>query len=124
MRQFLSHRLWDVGNTGPYGHRGDLTTMTEAIHFHGGEARASRDAFFALPADDQAAIIEFLKTLQILPDGSPPMVDETLAATLGRPQRARLRSSRRSSATRRACPRPGLAASSSRSLSVLSPSRV
>lgn len=70
-REFLTKRLWDVGNTAPYGHRGDLTTMTEAIHFHGGEARASRDAFFALPAEDQAAIIEFLKTLQILPEGPP-----------------------------------------------------
>lgn len=70
-RQFLTRRLWDVGNTGPYGHRGDLTTMTEAIYFHGGEARASRDAFFSLPAPDQAAIIEFLKTLQILPEQVP-----------------------------------------------------
>jgi hypothetical protein len=70
LRQFLTRKLWDVGNTAPYGHRGDLTTITEAISFHGGEGRASRDAFFALPKDDQAAIVEFLKTLQIVPDGS------------------------------------------------------
>lgn len=73
-RQFLTRRLWDVGNTGPYGHRGDLTTLTEAIHFHGGEARASRDAFFALPEADRAAVIEFLNTLCVLPEGSAPAV--------------------------------------------------
>jgi cytochrome c peroxidase len=79
-RQFLTKRLWDVGNTDPYGHRGDLSTMTEAIHFHGGEARAVRDAYFALPEEDRAAIIEFLKTLQILPEGSPRVVTEGAAA--------------------------------------------
>jgi Di-haem oxidoreductase, putative peroxidase len=76
LRQFLTHKLWDVGNSGPYGHRGDLTTITEAIYFHGGEARASRDAFFALPQANQDAVIEFLKTLQILPDGSKAVVVE------------------------------------------------
>jgi cytochrome c peroxidase len=80
LRQFLTHKLWDVGNTAPYGHRGDLTTITEAIYFHGGEGRASRDAFFALPKDDQAAIVEFLKTLQIVPDGSPLVSEEKAAA--------------------------------------------
>ncbi len=68
--QFLTRRLWDAGNTDPYGHRGDLTTLTEAIHFHGGEARASRDAFFAQPEVDQAAVVEFLRSLQILPAGA------------------------------------------------------
>ena len=74
--QFLTRKLWDAGNSAPYGHRGDLTTLSEAIHYHAGEARAVRDAFLAQSADDQAAVIEFLKTLQILPDGSPPVVVE------------------------------------------------
>jgi len=74
--QFLTRKLWDAGNSAPYGHRGDLTTLTEAIFQHGGEGRASREAFFALPPDDQSAIIEFLKTLQVLPDGSPRVVIE------------------------------------------------
>lgn len=73
-RQFLTRRLWDVGNTAPYGHRGDLTTLTEAIHFHGGEARKSRDAFFSMTAADQGEVIEFLKSLQILPEGTPGLV--------------------------------------------------
>jgi CxxC motif-containing protein (DUF1111 family) len=66
--EFLTKKLWDVGNSDPYGHRGDLTTITEAIFFHGGEARDSRDALFALPQDDQNAIVEFLKALQVLPN--------------------------------------------------------
>ena len=73
-RQFLTRKLWDAGNSAPYGHRGDLTTLTEAIYWHGGEARAARDAFFGLPARDQACIIEFLKTLQVLPEDSPNVV--------------------------------------------------
>jgi cytochrome c peroxidase len=72
LRQFLTRKLWDVGDAAGFGHRGDLTTLSEAIHFHGGEARASRDAFFALPPGDQAAVIEFLKTLRVLPDSAPP----------------------------------------------------
>jgi len=62
---FLTRKLWDVGNSAPYGHRGDLTTIGEAILAHGGEARASRDAFVALSHDQQAAIVKFLKTLQV-----------------------------------------------------------
>ena len=64
--EFISRRLWDAGNSDPYGHVGDLTTLTEAINEHGGEARNVRDAFFALPESDQANIIEFLKSLQIV----------------------------------------------------------
>ena len=82
VRQFLTRKLWDVGNSDPYGHRGDLTTLTEAIHYHGGEARASRDAFFARPAADQAAVVEFLKVLQVLPTGSARVVDETVRPAL------------------------------------------
>jgi hypothetical protein len=72
--QFLTRKLWDVGNTAPYGHRGDLTTMTEAIEVHGGEARASRDAFMAMTREQKAEVIEFLKTLRILPPGTPSLV--------------------------------------------------
>lgn len=70
LHEFLTRKLWDAGNSDPYGHRGDLTTLTEAIYFHGGEAHDSRDAFFDLPEADQDAVIEFLKTLEALP--GPP----------------------------------------------------
>ncbi|MBI4871096.1 MAG: hypothetical protein HY814_05975 [Candidatus Riflebacteria bacterium] len=62
--QFLTRRLWDVASTDPYGHRGDVTTLTGVIGYHGGESRAARDAFFALALADQAAVIEYLKTMQ------------------------------------------------------------
>lgn len=64
---FLTRKLWDVGNTAPYGHRGDLSTITEAILVHGGEGRASRDAFAGLAVDEQKAVVQFLKSLQIVP---------------------------------------------------------
>ncbi len=75
-RQFLTRKLWDVGNSAPYGHRGDLTTLTEAIEHHHGEAKTTRDAFFNLSTTQQAAVIEFLKTLQVLPPGSPLSIPE------------------------------------------------
>jgi CxxC motif-containing protein (DUF1111 family) len=82
-REFLTRKLWDVGSSAPYGHRGDLTTITEAILAHGGEARASRDAFAALKKDDRDAVVEFLKALQILPDGTSSLVvrEEDLRGT-------------------------------------------
>lgn len=66
---FITRKLWDVGNSAPYGHRGDLTTITEAILAHGGEARDSRDTFVTFPIEDQAKVVKFLKTLQVLPEG-------------------------------------------------------
>jgi cytochrome c peroxidase len=64
---FLTRKLWDVGSTAPYGHRGDLSTIWEAIYYHGGEGRDSRDTYMALSDADQRAVVKFLKTLQIVP---------------------------------------------------------
>jgi hypothetical protein len=69
---FITRKLWDVGSSAPYGHRGDLTTITDAILAHGGEGRSSRDAFVALPFDEQAGIVMFLKSLQVIPPGPLP----------------------------------------------------
>lgn len=71
---FLTRKLWDVGNSAPYGHRGDLTTLTAAIYYHGGEARDSRDAFFSMEQSKQDEVIEFLKSLQVLPPGTKDLV--------------------------------------------------
>ena len=68
--EFLTRKLWDVGNTDPYGHRNDLTLMTEAIYYHGGDARTQRDNFFAMSDEDQSKVIEFLKTMQVLPENT------------------------------------------------------
>ena len=68
---FITRKLWDAGNSAPYGHRGDLSTLTEAILAHGGEARQSREAFLRLSVADQRSLIRFLRSLQVLPAGSP-----------------------------------------------------
>ena len=73
---FLTKRLWACGNTAPYGHRGDLVTLTEAIRHHGGDAAPSRRRHDALPPADRAAIRAFLRSLRILPAGSKPTVIE------------------------------------------------
>ncbi len=63
--QFLTSRLWGVGSSAPYGHRGDLTTLNEAIVNHGGEASESRQAYEALAELDRKRIVEFLLSLRI-----------------------------------------------------------
>ncbi len=68
---FLTRKLWDCGNTAPYGHRGDLSSITEAIIEHGGEGRQSREAFLAMPEYDQSCIVEFLKSQQVVPPQAP-----------------------------------------------------
>jgi hypothetical protein len=72
--EFLTRKLWDVGSSAPYGHRGDLTTITEAILAHGAEGRSAKQAFMALRPEEQVEVIEFLKSLQILPEGSERVV--------------------------------------------------
>jgi cytochrome c peroxidase len=60
---FMTQKLWDLATSGPYCHRGDCTTLGEAILVHGGEGRASRDAFVMAPMEDKRALIAYLNTL-------------------------------------------------------------
>jgi hypothetical protein len=86
-RYFLTKRLWDSANQPPYFHHGLFTTMRQAILAHGGEGAASRAAFQRLDADGQASIIEFLKTLQVLPPGTVDrVVDEKFRKKTWPPQ--------------------------------------
>lgn len=62
---FITAELWGVGNTAPYGHRGDITTLNEVILAHGGRAAPVRDAYAALPDVQQQSIIAFLRTLEV-----------------------------------------------------------
>ena len=48
-------------------HHGKFTTMREAILAHSGEALGSRESFEALGSSDRDRVIEYLKTLQVLP---------------------------------------------------------
>lgn len=73
-RKFLTRRLWGVANQPPYFHRGEFTTMRRAVLNHAGEALKQEKQFEALPRYDQDSLIEFLKTLQVLPPGTPSLV--------------------------------------------------
>ncbi|MFZ1680676.1 MAG: di-heme oxidoredictase family protein [Rhizobiaceae bacterium] len=64
---FATSELWGIGATAPYGHRGDLVTLDEAIRAHGGEGQASRNAYVAAGDNERSALIAFLKTLVIEP---------------------------------------------------------
>jgi hypothetical protein len=55
-------------------HHGKFTTAREAVAAHNGEALTQREAFDTLPADLQDDVIEFLKSLQVLPPGSKSVV--------------------------------------------------
>jgi hypothetical protein len=55
-------------------HHGKFTTAREAVKAHNGEALSTRQAFDALPSDLQNDLIEFLKSLQVLPPGSRSLV--------------------------------------------------
>ncbi len=80
--RFLTKKLWGAANERPYFHHGKYTTLREATLAHAGEAVGSRTQFEALSKSDQDRIIEFLKSLQVLPaDTKFAVVDE-----IGRPR--------------------------------------
>lgn len=62
---FITAELWGVGSTAPFGHRNDITTLDEIIRAHGGDARASRDAYVAAEPAARSSIVAFLKSLII-----------------------------------------------------------
>jgi hypothetical protein len=66
-REFLTTPLWGVGSTSPYGHDGRSINLVEVILRHGGEAQNERDAYQALPASQQRAVVAFLNSLVLFP---------------------------------------------------------
>ncbi len=73
-RSFLTKRLWDSANSPPFFHHGLFTTLRESVLAHSGEALQSRTAFQGMTNYDQDSLIEFLKTLQVLPPGTPSLI--------------------------------------------------
>lgn len=73
-RHFLTKKLWGAANEPPYFHHGKFTTLREAIEAHSGEARAVTQRYLELSSGERGAIIEFLKTLQVLPAGSQALI--------------------------------------------------
>lgn len=64
---FLTRPLWGVGSTAPYGHDGRSMTLDDVILRHGGESKASRDAYARLPGFESAALQAFLNSLMLFP---------------------------------------------------------
>lgn len=73
-RVFLTKRLWGVASEPPFLHNGRATLLTDAIDAHGGEAADARRAFWSLPEYDRACVIEFLKSLQVLPPNTRHLI--------------------------------------------------
>ena len=73
-RKFLTRRLWGVANEPPYFHNGAFTTLRKAVLNHYGEANPQRLNFEHLSRYDQDSLIEFLKSLQVLPPGTNALV--------------------------------------------------
>jgi len=74
-RRFLTKRLWGAASEPPYFHHGRYTTLREATLAHDGEARASRQAYQALPEHERDAVIEFLKSLRVVAADDRPRRD-------------------------------------------------
>ena len=77
-RKFLTRRLWGAANEPPYFHHGLFSTMRQAVLAHHGEAAASRSAFVGATEYDQDSLIEFLKSLQVLPPGTKALIVDEL----------------------------------------------
>lgn len=73
-RRFLTKRLWGAANEPPFFHHGLFTTLRQSVLAHAGEALGSRQAFQMASEDEQNGLIEFLKTLQVLPPGTKDLI--------------------------------------------------
>jgi CxxC motif-containing protein (DUF1111 family) len=72
--KFITRKLWGFYNQGgAFMHHGKFTTAREA-EAHDGEAHSQRLAFDALPRQRQNDLIEFLKSLRVLPPGATSLV--------------------------------------------------
>ena len=82
--EWLTRKLWGVASEAPFLHHGRATLISEAILLHGGDALAQREAYERLSPADRASVVEFIKTLQILPeDATGVVIDPALGAGNG-----------------------------------------
>jgi hypothetical protein len=66
-QQFLTRPLWGIGTKSSFGHDGRSISLDEVILRHGGEARASREAYAHLAEPESAALQKFLTSLLLFP---------------------------------------------------------
>lgn len=71
---FLTRKLWGVANEPPYFHHGQYTTLRQAVDAHCGDAMESAQAWTGLTDMERDSVIEFLKTLQVLPPGTNHLI--------------------------------------------------
>lgn len=72
--RFLTRKLWGIANEPPFFHHGRFTTMRQAIEAHAGEAAPVTANWLALMDHERDGIIEFLKTMRVLPPGTKNLV--------------------------------------------------
>lgn len=72
--KFITRKLWGTANEPPFFHHGMFTTLRQSVKAHDGEAKSSRLSFEALSQYEQDCVIEFLKTLQVLPPGTRDLI--------------------------------------------------
>jgi hypothetical protein len=72
--RFVTKKLWGSANEPPYVHHGRVTTLRQAIEAHAGEAALSAAGWAGLSDYERNAVIEFLKTLQVLKPGTKHLV--------------------------------------------------
>jgi len=72
--RFVTRKLWGTANEPPFFHHGMFTTLRQAVLAHAGEAANATAAFNALSSYEQDCVIEFLKSLQVLPPGTRHLV--------------------------------------------------
>ena len=65
--EWKTQPLWGVADSAPYMHDGRAATLHDAIFHHKGDARTVSQAYMALPAADQKAVVSFLETLKAPP---------------------------------------------------------
>jgi CxxC motif-containing protein (DUF1111 family) len=63
-REWRTPPLWGVADTAPYLHDGRAKTLEEAILWHGGEAKQSRDLFAELKPAQKRQLLAFLFSLR------------------------------------------------------------
>jgi len=73
-RRFLTKRLWGAANQPPYFHHGLFTTFRQSVLAHHGEAEPSREAFLRSSDYERDSLIEFMKSLRVLPPGTKALV--------------------------------------------------
>ena len=79
--EWITRKLWGFASEPPFLHHGRATLISEAILAHGGEAKLARDRFDNLPGTQKSEIVEFLKTLQVMPESNQASQSNTHKAS-------------------------------------------